>query len=154
MTKGMTPIAKNIIVKDIDGNYVGTTYPKRARGLLKKGRAVSVDEFTIQMIGNPPSVNTIGGKNMDTKEALLAAIEQMTEVQMNSLLFLLNSFNSENTPEIVLPTTYVQQNDPRSEMVQTLKEQINVLAKDGYNSPNTVDVLKELKDMHNILMRV
>lgn len=151
----MTPITKNIIVKDINGNYIGTTYPKRARGLLKKGRAISVDAHTICLTGNPPSVdNAEGGKNMDTKEALIAAVEQMSEAQAESLLVLLNSFNSENTPDIVLPTKYAEQNDPRREMIQTLKEQIDVLAKDGYKSPNTVDVLKELKDMLNIIMRV
>ena len=35
----MTPIEKNIIVVDEHGNILEATYPKRANGLVKKGRA-------------------------------------------------------------------------------------------------------------------
>ncbi len=154
MTRGMTPITKNIIVVDAYGNTVGTTYPKRARGLLKKGRAVSVDEHTIRLTGISPSGNKKGEVSMTVKETLLDAIDRMSETQMQSLLVLLNSFNAENTPEITLPVTSETRYDPRIEMTQTLKEQIDALAKDGYNSPYAADVLKELKDMLNMLLRV
>ncbi len=40
---------KNIIVTDINGNVTGATYPKRAKGLIKSGRAVEVDECTIRL---------------------------------------------------------------------------------------------------------
>lgn len=49
-TKGRTPMAKNIIVTDENGNIIGSTYPKRAKGLVTKGRARLVDERTICMI--------------------------------------------------------------------------------------------------------
>ncbi len=39
MIRGKTPIEKNVIVTDEFGNRIGLTYPKRARGLVKKGRA-------------------------------------------------------------------------------------------------------------------
>ena len=32
---------KNIIVVDEQGNEIGATYPKRAKGLVKKGRRAS-----------------------------------------------------------------------------------------------------------------
>ena len=35
----MTPMTKNITVVDENGIPVGSTYPKRAYGLVKKGRA-------------------------------------------------------------------------------------------------------------------
>lgn len=38
-SKGETPMTKNIIVVDEDGRNYGTTYPKRAKGLVKQGRA-------------------------------------------------------------------------------------------------------------------
>uniref|UniRef100_UPI0040560E23 hypothetical protein n=1 Tax=Acetatifactor sp. TaxID=1872090 RepID=UPI0040560E23 len=43
----MIPIAKNIIVVDEQGNYYEATYPKRAAGLVKNGRARFIDENTI-----------------------------------------------------------------------------------------------------------
>ena len=40
---------KNVTIIDQEGNVIGSTYPKRARGLVKKGRAEPVDDFTIMM---------------------------------------------------------------------------------------------------------
>ena len=45
--KGMTPIEKNIIVVDEFGNRYEATYPKRAKGLVKNGRARFISENTI-----------------------------------------------------------------------------------------------------------
>lgn len=47
MAKGMIPIEKNIVVVDEQGNYYEATYPKRAKGLVKNGRARFIDENTI-----------------------------------------------------------------------------------------------------------
>lgn len=43
---------KNIIVTDINGNVTGATYPKRAKGLIKSGRAIKVDESTIRLVSS------------------------------------------------------------------------------------------------------
>ncbi len=43
----MTPIEKNIIVVDEQGREYEATYPKRAKGLVKNGRARFVDENKI-----------------------------------------------------------------------------------------------------------
>ena len=45
-------MTKNIIVTDINGNVTGTTYPKRARGLIKSGRAIEVDGQTIRLVSS------------------------------------------------------------------------------------------------------
>jgi len=45
--KGVTPIEKNIIVVDENGTIFESTWPKRAGGLVKKGRARWLDEKTI-----------------------------------------------------------------------------------------------------------
>lgn len=58
----MTPIEKNIIVVDEQGNHYGATYPKRARGLVKHGRARFMDEHTI-CLACPPE-NETEDKNM------------------------------------------------------------------------------------------
>ena len=51
--KGMTPIEKNIIVVDEKGNKYEATYPKRAKGLVKNGRARFINENTICMLCPP-----------------------------------------------------------------------------------------------------
>lgn len=43
----MTPITKNITVVDENGNILDSTYPKRAKGLVKKGRAQWVNNTVI-----------------------------------------------------------------------------------------------------------
>ena len=50
----MIPIEKNIIVVDEQGNYYEATYPKRAKGLVKNGRARFIDENTI-CLACPPN---------------------------------------------------------------------------------------------------
>lgn len=40
---------KNVTVMDVTGTVIGTTYPKRARGLVKNGRALYVDDCTIRL---------------------------------------------------------------------------------------------------------
>ena len=51
----MTPIEKNIIVVDEQGNVYEATYPKRAKGLVKNGRARFIDENTI-CLACPPDI--------------------------------------------------------------------------------------------------
>lgn len=46
-------MTKNISVIDPQGNVYEATYPKRAKGLVKKGRARFVDETTI-CLARPP----------------------------------------------------------------------------------------------------
>lgn len=50
----MTPIAKNVIVVDSQGNILEATYPKRAKGLVKNGRARFIDENKI-CLACPPT---------------------------------------------------------------------------------------------------
>ena len=55
-TKGEIPIEKNVVVLDEQGKKIGMTYPKRARGLVKKGRARYVDACTI-CLACPPDMD-------------------------------------------------------------------------------------------------
>ena len=52
----MTPIEKNVIVVDELGNEYEATYPKRAKGLVKNGRARFVDENTICLACPPENM--------------------------------------------------------------------------------------------------
>lgn len=55
--RGETPITKNINVVDEQGNSYNATYPKRANGLIKSGRARFVSENTICLV-RPPEIKT------------------------------------------------------------------------------------------------
>lgn len=46
-------MVKNITVIDAQGNEYGATYPRRAKGLVKNGRARFVNETTICLAGPP-----------------------------------------------------------------------------------------------------
>lgn len=63
--RGMIPIEKNmdsdkrtILITDMDGNEVGRTYPKRAKGLVKKGRARFVNDTHIRLNASEPVQNS------------------------------------------------------------------------------------------------
>lgn len=52
-TRGRIPITKNIIVLNEAGELLASTYPKRARGLIKNGRARFIDAQTICLLACP-----------------------------------------------------------------------------------------------------
>ena len=49
MTKNICSDKKTIQVFNADGVKIGLTYPKRAVGLVKKGRACYMNDFTIRL---------------------------------------------------------------------------------------------------------
>lgn len=63
--KGATPIEKNVHVIDEEGRTYAPTYPRRAKGLVKNGRARWVDEETICLC-RPPDFDDTEDRNMDT----------------------------------------------------------------------------------------
>lgn len=54
LQEGATPIEKNVIVTDELGEKLGETYPKRAKGLIKNGRARYVSDGEICLNTCPP----------------------------------------------------------------------------------------------------
>ncbi len=89
---------------------------------------------------------------MSVKEALLATINEMSENQIRALLVFLDTLKN-NSPEVTLPTESVPdaKEAVRMEMMKTLQGRMEAL---DYSSPNAENVLKELKDMLNMLLRV
>jgi len=63
--KGEKPITKNIRVIDAAGNKYEATYPKRAKGLVKNGRARFIDEHTL-CLACPPN-NNLEDKSMNNE---------------------------------------------------------------------------------------
>lgn len=60
---------KNIKVTDVNGKELGLTYPKRAKGLIKNGRAQYVDDCTIRL--------------SDVSPDLLSEAKQMNYILLN-----------------------------------------------------------------------
>lgn len=61
-------MTKNIEVVDEQGNVYGATYPKRAKGLVKNGRARFVGNNRI-CLACPPCTNGISEGNMDNNKS-------------------------------------------------------------------------------------
>ena len=106
----MTPIEKNIIVVDEQGNEYEATYPKRAKGLVKNGRARFVDENKICLACPPDKIleeekmsnntNELTAKEIFTQITILQ--KQLTENSQTSLHRLgdaLSTFESENVED-------------------------------------------------------
>jgi len=76
-------MGKNVIVVDEQGNEYEATYPKRAKGLVKSGRARFVDENKI-CLACPPNIN-LEDKNMsENKEAQIVEMPEkaLTEIEI------------------------------------------------------------------------
>ncbi len=89
-------MAKNVIVVDEKGNKYGATYPKRAKGLVKNGRARFIDNETICLACPPQSFETEDiemSENTEkmiidtsTGEAVEAALESKAEPTLSYVL--------------------------------------------------------------------
>ena len=103
--KRATPIEKNVIVVDEQGNEYEATYPKRAKGLVKNGRARFVGENKICLACPPDKIleeNKMEENKLTAKEifAQLTILQkQLTENSQTSLHRLsdaLSTFEIEN----------------------------------------------------------
>ncbi len=103
--KGATPIEKNVIVVDEQGNEYEATYPKRAKGLVKNGRARFVGENKICLACPPDKIleeekmeeNKLSAKEIFVQLTILQ--KQLTENSQTSLHRLgdaLSTFEGEN----------------------------------------------------------
>lgn len=99
--EGVTPITKNIRVIDEQGTEYETTYPKRAKGLVKNGRSRFIDEHTI-CLARPP-VHRLETKQMEQNQSLtereiflqIAQLQkQLTENSQSSLHRLSDAISS------------------------------------------------------------
>lgn len=115
----MTPIEKNVKVVDEKGNILEATYPKRAKGLVKNGRARFVDENTICLACPPNKIledNKMDNINIDKTTGLVTetlaskynleyALEQIERIAIDTehitkAFDALNNAASNNEPTI------------------------------------------------------
>ena len=76
--KGETPMKKNVVVVDEFGHEYEATYPKRAKGLVKSGRARFVDANRICLL-RPPEQN-LEDKHMEQSTSVLTAKEIFDQI--------------------------------------------------------------------------
>ena len=75
----MTPIEKNVIVVDEQGNEYEATYPKRAKGLVKNGRARFVGENKICLACSPNKISEENNMSNNINKNLI--FNQIVELQ-------------------------------------------------------------------------
>ena len=85
----MTPIEKNIIVVDEQGNEYEATYPKRAKGLVKNGRARFVDENKICLACPPDKILEEEKMSNNTNNQSEQKVNGITEQQIFEQITLL-----------------------------------------------------------------
>jgi hypothetical protein len=125
----MTPIEKNIRVVDDSNNEYEPTYPKRAKGLVKNGRARFVNSTTICLIHPPiykteeiimtentepvviPKAESIGTNSKYTIDYLLGQIEKIASQtdHLTRALDALVAMDDGITPEPYSPGNVVGQ---------------------------------------------
>lgn len=74
----MRPITKNIIVVDEFGNEYTSTYAKRAKGLVKNGRARWLDGNTICLVCPPDTLN-LEDNDMENRAENMNTINEVSE---------------------------------------------------------------------------
>lgn len=123
ITEGRTPIIKNITVTDENGNITGSTYPKRALGLVKKGRARWINADTICLCA----------RNMEDKDMANNLYEiidnQMSKIQRQTEN--MESGDAAQTQEKILEAlTKLREEERRSAVVDLVREQLDFLKND------------------------
>lgn len=78
----MTPIGKNIHVVDERGNVYEATWPKRARGLVKHGRARFISDDTICLACPPNQI--LEDTKMNDKVELSWLLQQIAALQSDT----------------------------------------------------------------------
>ena len=92
----MTPIEKNIIVVDEQGNEYEATYPKRAKGLVKNGRARFVDENKICLACPPDKILEEEKMSNNTNNKSEQKVNGITEQQIFEQITLLQTQLTQN----------------------------------------------------------
>jgi len=106
----MIPITKNIKVVDEQGNLYQETYRRRAKGLIKSGRARFVDANTICLTTTPPNNYLKDGIHMNIEnlgngpkpEAKAAKPSKITLLDKLDITAILQSMCSDEVAEFLM----------------------------------------------------
>ena len=111
--KGATPIEKNVRVIDEQGNEYEATYPKRAKGLVKNGRARFVGENKICLASPPDKIL----EEIKMEQNKLTAREIFTQITILQRQLTENSNTSLHRLEDAITSIGEEDNEARYEQV-------------------------------------
>ena len=129
ITKGATPIEKNIIVVDEQGNEYEATYLKRAKGLVKNGRARFINENTI-CLACPPKEYFEDIKMENKLENKLTEREIFKQIVALQKQLAENNSQSLHRLSDVIDSVYSTENETGNEQVSEI---CNVFAMREHN---------------------
>lgn len=115
-------MTKNITVIDENGNITGSTYPKRAKGLIQKGRAQRVDDTRIQLCAPPPEME---------EQQMANNLYDVFDNQLSKMQEQLRDEETEGTTPVrlqilkTLETFRIQ--EQKSEVVKLVREQLGIM---------------------------
>ncbi len=168
-TRGTKPIEKNIIVIDEQGNKYEMTYPKRAKGLVKNGRARFVNEKTICLACPPNKIledNKLNnevissqeqeGKSILTFEYVLEQIEKIAN-QTSSLRNAIPEISSLsiNSDDLGVIETQTKAITDIVRCCETTNQQLLKVYEKMYDDlkPNKHSSISKFNDLKQSLMR-
>ena len=143
--KGRIPIEKNIRVVDANGNEYEATWPKRAKGLVKNGRARFISDDTI-CLACPPNQNLEDTEMTTTENTAKATAtkpaEKATELKLTETK---KEIAEETSAESIEETaTAAGPNAPELPTIAELSVLINSLARSGIESEDIPDAVNGL----------
>jgi len=109
---------KNMTVIDEEGNIIGATYAKRAKGLIKKGRARSVDDSTI-CLACPPN-------------------ESLEDIKMDNNNIETNT-NAKAEEKVTLKYVLDKLDEVRKSFLESEQEQISLICSPNEMDPDSLD---------------
>ncbi len=124
---------KNVIVVDEQGKQIGVTWPKRARGLVKKGRARYVDACTI-CLACPPDEDL---EDIQMNENIINIPEEEFEQTKEAAQ---ETFEETITPEYILESV--------AEIIRRQKYIQSVIAQLENLGPEAAIALSQIVEKH------
>lgn len=140
-------MTKNVSVLDEQGNCIGATYPKRAKGLVKHGRARFIDENVISLINEPacpPDIDNSEENTMDNNiqindKTIDEIVKNAGEIEIDKA-----SSANMNDPSALLSMigkTYDMINEKQEEYFDRICE-VKEILNDGVVDEDTANALK------------
>lgn len=118
----MTPMTKNITVVDENDNILESTYPKRAKGLIKKGRAERISDNVIRLCAQS-----------EKEENKMANIYEIFDNQLSKMQEQLKDAEDTEATQVrlqILKTMEVfRAQEQGAKLIDIVKEQLDAMQK-------------------------
>ncbi|HIT86182.1 MAG TPA: hypothetical protein IAA60_09825 [Candidatus Ornithomonoglobus intestinigallinarum] len=123
-------MAKNITVIGENGDILYSTYPKRAAGLIKKGRARRISDTAVRLCA-PPAASAENAGGIINKEDDAMNIYELFDNQLSKMQEQLRDDQSENAAkvrtEILKTLDSLKKREQADRVIDVVKEQLDAL---------------------------